>query len=119
MYSPQLLDHFRNPRNAGELSNATATVEMENPVCGDVLKLSARVENGRIVAARFLVQGCTAAIACASVLTTWMTGRELGSLGEIAAEGIAAELGGLPEASRHAAQLAADALRALISKVEG
>jgi len=66
MFSEAVLDHFRNPRNAGELTNATATVEVSNPVCGDILKLSARIVDGRIEEARFLCRGCTTSIACAS-----------------------------------------------------
>ena len=78
MFSNAVLDHFRNPRNAGELTDASATVEVSNPVCGDVLKLSARVMDGRIVEARFLCRGCTTSIACASVLTEQLYGRTAG-----------------------------------------
>ena len=63
MFNEAVLDHFRNPRNAGDLPGATATVEVTNPVCGDVLRLAVRMEAGRIVAARFKTQGCVAAIA--------------------------------------------------------
>ena len=68
MFNETVLDHFRNPRNAGDLPDATATVEVTNPVCGDVLRLSVRMEDGRIAAARFKTQGCVAAIASSSVL---------------------------------------------------
>src|SRR5216117_2724230 len=74
MFSREVLDHFQNPRNAGELDKATATVEVSNPVCGDVLRLSARIENGRIAEARFLCRGCTTSIACASRLTELLSG---------------------------------------------
>src|ERR1700739_2091407 len=77
MFSRELLEHFQNPRNAGELNDATATVEVSNPVCGDVLRLSARMENGRIAEARFLCRGCTTSIACASRLTELLTGMQL------------------------------------------
>ncbi len=63
MYSAKVLDHFQNPRNVGEIPNASAVVEMTNPVCGDVVKLWVRVENGYIKDARFKAQGCSAAIA--------------------------------------------------------
>src|SRR2546430_16800117 len=75
MFSEAVLDHFRNPRNAGELPGATATVEVSNPVCGDILKLAARIVDARIAEVRFLCRGCTTSIACASVLTERLTGR--------------------------------------------
>ncbi len=114
MYSPQVLDHFEHPRTVGELPEATAAVELENPVCGDVMKLAARVEDGRVVAARFLTRGCTSAIACGSLLTVWMQGKTVEELKAITAQIISDELGGLPPATRHGAQLAADALEALL-----
>jgi len=65
-FSEAVLEHFRNPRNSGDLDTATHRVEVANPVCGDVLQLAARVEDGQIREARFLCRGCTTAIACAS-----------------------------------------------------
>lgn len=118
MYSEQVLDHFKNPRNAGELAGATAVVELENPVCGDVLRLAARVENGVVTAARFKAAGCVTAIACGSWLTEWMQGRRLEELQGITYQKISEELGGLPPATVHGAQLAADALRALLARVQ-
>ena len=117
MFSNLVLDHFRSPRNAGKLFPATAIVEVSNPVCGDILQLSARVQNGRIAEARFLCQGCTTAIACASLLTVELTGREISAVGEITAEYLSMKLGGLPPATDHAAQLAADAVIALSTKL--
>jgi nitrogen fixation NifU-like protein len=117
MFSAAVLDHFENPRNAGKLSNATTAVEATNPVCGDVLHLTARVENGRIAEARFLCQGCTTAIACASLLTVELTGKNLSDALAITAESLSTQLGGLPPATSHAAQLAADALVALLAKI--
>jgi nitrogen fixation NifU-like protein len=114
MFSATLLDHFQSPRNSGELPNPTARIEVTNPVCGDVLQLSAMLENGRIAAVRFLCRGCTASIACASLLTEQIQGRELQELNEISADSLSASLGGLPPASAHAAHLAHDALRALL-----
>jgi nitrogen fixation NifU-like protein len=114
MYSETLLDHFQKPRNAGELREPTAQVELSNPVCGDVLRLAVRVEAGRVQEVRFMCRGCTASIACASLLTEKMMSRAIGDLASgISAESIAAELGGLPTASTHAAQLAAEALDAI------
>lgn len=113
MFSETLLDHFRNPRNAGELPGADADVEASNPVCGDILRLAARVENGCIAEARFLCRGCTASIACASLLTELLRGREIAELRAITPENLSQALGGLAAATFHAAQLAADALAAL------
>jgi len=73
MFSKEVLDHFQNPRNAGVLKDATAVVDVTNPVCGDILKVAVRVANGQIVEARFLCRGCTTAIACASRLTELLT----------------------------------------------
>ncbi len=117
MFSEALLDHFRNPRNAGELPNATATVEVSNPVCGDILKLSAIVVNGDIAEARFLCRGCTTAIACASLLTEQLHGRSPAEARGITADTLSLALGGLPPATFHGAQLAADALGSLLAKI--
>ena len=118
MFSSEVLDHFRNPRNAGELAGASASVEVSNPVCGDVLRVAVRVEQGRIVEARFLCRGCTTSIACASRLTEMLTGSLPEALGEVTAETLAAELGGLPEETMHGAHLAVDAARAVRSQLQ-
>ncbi len=117
MYSETVLEHFQRPRNAGELPGADAMVEVSNPVCGDVLRLAVKVRDGRIGEVRFLCRGCTTAIACGSWLTEKMVGAEWRALGGISAESVAEGLGGLPEASQHAAQLAVDALRALVTAI--
>ena len=117
MLSEALLDHFRNPRNAGELPEATARIEVSNPVCGDVLRLAAVFEDGVVREVGFLCRGCTASIACASLLTESMRGRESHGLRKITAESLSETLGGLPEASYHAAQLARHALEALLEAV--
>jgi nitrogen fixation protein NifU and related proteins len=114
MFTEKLLEHFQYPRNAGELPGASARVEVSNPVCGDILQLAVIVETGVVLEARFLCRGCTASIACASVLTERMIGHPLQ---EISAQEIARELGDLPEASFHAAQLAADAAHAMLQKI--
>ncbi len=114
MYSPVLLDHFQHPRNAGDLPGAPAKVEVSNPVCGDVLQLAATFENGAIREIRFLCRGCTASIACASMLSESVQGRELSSLRTVTPESLASSLGGLPPASFHAAQLAHEAFQALL-----
>lgn len=117
MLGELLLDHFRNPRNAGDLSNATATVEVTNPVCGDVLRLAVRLENGRIAAARFKTQGCVASIASSSALTELLVGKSAVEAGRITPQQISEALGGLPPATFHAAQLCTDAVAALARKI--
>jgi len=117
MFNETLLDHFKNPRNAGDLPDANATVEVNNPVCGDVLRLSARVEGGRIAEARFKTQGCVAAIAASSVLTELLRGKSAREVKSITPEEISAALGGLPPATFHAAQLCEDAVKALAAKM--
>src|SRR5205809_590090 len=118
MFSEAVLDHFRNPRNAGELPGATATVEVSNPVCGDILKLAARIVDARIAEVRFLCRGCTTSIACASVLTERLTGRTPAEVRSVTAESVSEALGQLPAATLHGAQLAADAARALLENLE-
>ena len=118
MFSEAVLDHFRNPRNAGELPGATATVEVSNPVCGDILKLAARIVDGRIVEARFLCRGCTTSIACASVLTERLTTRTPAEARSITAESLSEALGQLPAATFHGAQLAAEAVCVLLQNLE-
>jgi nitrogen fixation NifU-like protein len=117
MFSEGVLDHFRNPRNAGELPDADASVEVTNPVCGDILRLAVRLKDGRIEEARFLCRGCTTAIACASLLTELLRSRTISEARSITAESLAQALGGLPAATFHGAQLSADALQALTQKL--
>jgi nitrogen fixation NifU-like protein len=117
MFSDAVIDHFRNPRNAGELPGADASVEVSNPICGDILHLAARVEAGRIAEARFLCRGCTTSIACASLLTEQLHGRTLAEALSLTAQSLADALGGLPPATLHGAELAADAMRALLRKI--
>jgi nitrogen fixation NifU-like protein len=112
-----ILDHFRAPHNAGDLPDATATVEVTNPVCGDVLRLAVLIEDGRISAARFKTQGCVAAIACSSKLTDILIAKSAPELRSITSDQISIALGDLPPATFHAAQLAADAVAALLKKI--
>lgn len=117
MFSDAVLDHFRNPRNAGELANADATVEVSNPVCGDVLQLAVRIENGRIIESRFLCRGCTTSIACASLLTERLRGHTPSEIRAISAASLSQALGDLPAATYHGAELAADSVKALLQKL--
>jgi nitrogen fixation NifU-like protein len=114
VYSPTLLDHFQNPRNAGELPPPAVTVEVSNPVCGDILRLSVRIHQGQFEEVRFKSRGCVAAIACASLLTEMATGKTLAEAATISAAAIADGLGGLPPESGHASVLAEDALKEAI-----
>jgi nitrogen fixation NifU-like protein len=118
MYSPQLLDHFQNPRNAGDLPDADATVEIENPVCGDVIRLSMKFDAGVIAGIRFKAKGCVPAMACGSVLTEMVTGKTADEARRLTKEDLAHAVGGLPQASTHAAQLALDALSAVLKQIE-
>ncbi|HUJ39752.1 MAG TPA: iron-sulfur cluster assembly scaffold protein [Candidatus Acidoferrales bacterium] len=119
LYTTAVLDHFQNPRNSGDLPGATFVVEVCNPVCGDVLRLAARLENGRVAEARFKTRGCVAAIACASWLTEWLRDKPLAELSTLAAAHISESLGSLAPASFHAAELACDALRELLKLRNG
>jgi nitrogen fixation NifU-like protein len=115
MYANQFLDHFRRPRNVGEIEGATMVVETTNPACGDLMRLWAVVRDGVIVDARFKVAGCVPAVACGSWLTERIKGRPLAELTALAPDQIVAGLGGLPAASQHAAVLASDALKQLLA----
>jgi nitrogen fixation NifU-like protein len=119
MYSPAMLDHFQNPRNAGELPPPAVTVDVSNPACGDIMRLSLLVEQNQIRDVRFKAKGCVAAIACGSLLTELVQGKSLEDAAQLSAAGIAGGLGGLPPASGHAAVLAEDALKAALKKLAG
>ena len=113
MYSPQLLDHFENPRNPGLLPPPAVSVRVENPICGDILELSARFEGGRVVEARFKSKGCTAAIATGSALTELLLGKSPAELEALTKDDAELAVGGLSNESKHAAALAIDGVRAL------
>ena len=117
MFSPAVLDHFEHPRNAGTLTDATLQVEVTNPVCGDILQLAARVENGRFAQVRFLCRGCTTSIACASLLTEKLQDKSMHEARQTTAQALSEELGTLPSATFHGAQLAIDALDALLKRL--
>jgi nitrogen fixation NifU-like protein len=115
MYSDQVLNHFHHPRNVGELEQATVVVETTNPVCGDLMKLWALVQDGVIVDVTFKVAGCVPAVACGSWLSERIKGARLAALSGVTTDEIAAGLGGLPPASKHAAALACEALQQLLA----
>jgi nitrogen fixation protein NifU and related proteins len=118
VYSTQLLDHFEHPRNAGVLDRAHATAQLENPACGDILKLTASFENGTITEIRFQAKGCVPSIACASALTELVQGKSPVEASTLTRDDILLAVGGVPPASGHAAQLAIDALRSLLLRLE-
>ena len=115
--SPELIEHFRNPRNVGELDPPAITVEVNNPICGDILRLSALFEGGLVTQTGFKVRGCTASIAAGSALTELLAGRDRAGLQAIKAADVDAAVGGLSNESKHAAVLCQDAVRALLAKL--
>jgi nitrogen fixation protein NifU and related proteins len=114
MHSEQLLDHFKNPRHVGELPPPAVTIEVTNPACGDILRLSARWESGKVAEARYKTRGCTASIAAGSTLADWMIGKTREQLAALKAAHIDEALGGLIPESKHAAVLCVDAVKALL-----
>lgn len=117
MYTPAVLEHFKNPRHSGELPGATAVVEVSNPACGDILQLSAHIENGHFADVRFKARGCVTSIACGSLLTEMLLGKSLDEARAISPPQVADALGGLPPATVHGSQLACDAVAALLGKL--
>ena len=118
MYSEALLDHFKNPRNVGELAPPAVTVEISNPACGDILRLSARFEDGRVAEVRYKIRGCTASIASGSALTEWMLGKTRAELAALNAPANESAVGGLIPESKHAAVLCVDGVKALLKQLQ-
>jgi nitrogen fixation NifU-like protein len=129
VYSTELLDHFQNPRNAGEVEAPDATARLENPACGDVLELSVRLEKTKlegkriidkrvidkhIVDIRFRAKGCVPAMACGSALTELIQGKSIEEARHVSRDELVRKVGGLPQASAHASHLAMDTLAALL-----
>lgn len=117
MHSARLLDHFRNPRNAGALDPPALQVDVSNPACGDMLRLWARFENDRVAQARFQTRGCTASIAASSALTECLIGKTRAELETLTAAVIEDAVGGLEPASKHAAVLCADGVKKLLAEL--
>jgi nitrogen fixation NifU-like protein len=118
-YSPIVLDHFNNPRNAGVLEQPDGVGVRTNPVCGDTMRLMIRVADGRIAEARWQTVGCPAAIATSSIATELIAGRTLDEVAGLTKEQLADAAGGLPKSKLHCSVLAADALRAAIADYRG
>jgi len=117
MYSAQVLDHFQDPRNPGSVAGPDAAAQLENPACGDVLRLTLKIEVGRIAEIRFLAKGCVPAIACGSALTELVKGRTVENARALKREELVRAVGGLPDASTHASHLAMDTLAAILKQV--
>ncbi|MGZ5480916.1 MAG: iron-sulfur cluster assembly scaffold protein [Pyrinomonadaceae bacterium] len=113
-YSDKFNDHLTQPRNAGELSNANAIAEATNPVCGDRLRLSLRIIDDRIEAARFLAYGCPPTLACGSALAEMLEGRSLEEARALTKDQIVKAVGGLPSRKHHAAALAIETLQTAV-----
>jgi nitrogen fixation NifU-like protein len=116
LYSEAFKDHIANPRNAGELADANATGEETNPVCGDRMRLSLRLRDARIEAARFLAYGCPPTLVCGSVLTELIVGTTVAEALRLTRSDLIAAAGGLPSRKQHAAALAIETLKVALSR---
>jgi nitrogen fixation NifU-like protein len=118
VYSAELLDHFQNPRNAGELAAPDASARLENPACGDILELALALEKTgsgqRIADIRFRAKGCVPAMACGSAITELVKGKDIDDARRLTREELVRKVGGLPQASTHASHLAMDTLATLL-----
>ncbi|MDT5123774.1 MAG: nitrogen fixation protein NifU [Acidobacteriota bacterium] len=117
-YSATFKDHLANPRNVGELADASVVAEETNPVCGDRLRLSLRVNDNQIEAARFLAYGCAPTLACGSALAEMLEGMTIADALRLTKQEIARALDGLPARKGHAAALAIETLRAALEDSE-
>lgn len=115
MYSAKVLEHLENPRNVGEMDDATAHGEATNPVCGDLLHLYLKVADGKIVEACFKVQGCTPSIAAGSVLTEMIVNLTVEEARALTPQDVTRALESLPRNKEHCSVLAIDALRAALA----
>jgi nitrogen fixation NifU-like protein len=114
VYSEQVMDHFRNPRNVGAVENADGVGKVGNPVCGDIMELTIKVKDGRIEDAKFRTFGCGAAIATSSMVTELVKGRTIDEALEISNKAVVEALGGLPPVKMHCSVLAEQALKSAI-----
>jgi nitrogen fixation NifU-like protein len=114
MYTEKVMEYFSNPKNMGEVENPDGVGIVGNPVCGDVMKITIKVENGRLADVRFKTLGCAAAIATSSITTEMAIGRTLEEALHISRQQVAQELGGLPPNKMHCSNLAAQGLHKAI-----
>jgi nitrogen fixation NifU-like protein len=117
-YSEIVLDHARNPRNVGAVENANGRGYQMNPVCGDTLALTLRIDDARITDARFQTEGCTASVATSSVLTEMVKGLSVEEALALSYEDISEAVGGLPPSKLHSAALVIEGLRRAIRSYE-
>lgn len=113
-YNQKVMDHFMNPRNVGEITDADGEGTVGNPVCGDLMTFYIKVNNGRIGDVKFKTFGCGAAIAVSSIVSEMAKGKTLGEAMKITNKMVATELGGLPKNKLHCSNLGADALHKAI-----
>ena len=113
-YSQKVMEHFKNPRNVGDMENADGVGHVGNPVCGDIMELYIKVKNGNIVDAKFKTFGCGAAIATSSMITEIVKGKSLKEALRISNKTVAEALDGLPAVKMHCSVLAEDALKSAI-----
>jgi len=113
-YNPIVIDHFTHPRNMGEMDNPDGVGEATNPACGDTMRLFIKVEENRVIDAKFLTFGCAAAIASSSITTEMIKGKTLEEILTISNQMVAEALGGLPPTKIHCSVLAEDALNAAV-----
>jgi len=114
MYSEKVMEHFRNPRNVGEIPDADGVGTVGNPVCGDMMTVYIKVRNNRIEDIKFKTFGCGAAVATSSMVTELAKGKTLEEAAKITRSDVAEHLGGLPPIKMHCSNLAADALHSAI-----
>jgi nitrogen fixation NifU-like protein len=114
MYTEKVMDHFRNPRNMGEIPNADGVGTVGNPVCGDMMTIYIKVKDNRLEDIKFKTFGCGAAVATSSMVTEIAKGKTLEEAMKITRADVAGQLGGLPPVKMHCSNLAADALHAAI-----
>jgi nitrogen fixation NifU-like protein len=116
IYSDKVMEHFRNPRNVGEMPEADAVGEVGNPACGDIMKIFLKVRDGVIEDITFQTFGCGAAIATSSMVTEMVKGKTLEEAEAVSNRAVAEALGGLPPVKMHCSNLAADAVHAAIKQ---
>ena len=119
MYSEKVLDHFRSPRNVGEIEDADGVGSVGNPICGDMMSIYIKVKDDKIEDIKFRTFGCGAAIATTSMTTELAKGKTLDEAMTITRQDVADELGGLPPVKMHCSNLAADALHEAIEDYRG
>ena len=114
MYSEQVMDHFENPRNVGEMEDANGVGTVGNAKCGDIMRMYIKVENGIIIDVTFKTFGCGAAIATSSMATEMVKGKTVEEALQLTNQAVADALGGLPPVKMHCSLLAEEAVKAAI-----